>query len=85
MAEDQKENNSQDQLLKKINNELAKNNSYWRSFSLSVVKGFGFVIGAGIVAGIVIALLINIAERLNLNSLENILQGQNSGVQEFKE
>lgn len=60
--------------LKKMNSELEKRNSLWRRLTSSLLAGLGTVIGATLIAGLLIYLLARIAERYDWidKVLENI-------------
>jgi hypothetical protein len=52
--------------LEKILDELKKRNSFKYRFFLSLVKGVGYFIGFSILAGILLAVLVNFIQKLDI-------------------
>jgi hypothetical protein len=45
------------QEIKELTDEMHKRNSFWRGFSVGIVKGIGYAVGATIIFGIIITIL----------------------------
>jgi hypothetical protein len=61
--------------IEKLTRQIQMQNSFKRNFNLAIIKGFGGAIGATVVFGIVIAILIPILKTINyvpiINSILN--------------